>query len=293
MLVAPDARSPRSSGGAAVSESSPTPVEPKPAASVVLVREAPPGSPEPLEVYMIRRNRGMKFLGGYYAFPGGKVDPADGSPAALARCRGVETAEAETIFPGHEGAPALAFWVTAVRELLEESGVLLACDEAGRALDPATPHIREAIERCRKALMAGEPFATLIAREGWYCDLRPLRYLSHFITPISSPIRFTARFFVGPIPPGQEPRLFTEETSEGFWIHPGEGYRRFLSGEMKMAEPAEYGLAYLAQFTSLDDLWAAHDDGRPKFHGIVDRIHVFWEKFDWKQNRFPGLTSGD
>jgi len=291
MLGARDARFPRSSVGAAVSESSPTPVEPKPAASVVLVREATPGSPEPLEVYMIRRNRGMKFLGGYYAFPGGKVDPADGSPAALARCRGVETAEAEVIFPGHEGAPALAFWVTAVRELLEESGVLLACDEAGRALDPATPHIREAIERCRKALMAGEPFAALIAREGWYCDLRPLRYLSHFITPTSSPIRFTARFFVGPIPPGQEPRLFTEETSEGFWIHPGEGYRRFLSGAMKMAEPAEYGLAYLAQFASLDDLWAAHDDGRPKFHGIVDRIHVFWEKFDWKQNRFPSLGS--
>jgi len=29
---------------------------------------------------MIRRDRGMKFLGGYYAFPGGKVDLADGAP---------------------------------------------------------------------------------------------------------------------------------------------------------------------------------------------------------------------
>ena len=56
-----------------------TPAEPKPAASVLLVRDAPAGAREPLEVYMIRRNRGMKFLGGYYAFPGGKVDPVDGS----------------------------------------------------------------------------------------------------------------------------------------------------------------------------------------------------------------------
>src|SRR5438445_3523817 len=128
-------------------------------------------------------------------------------------------------------------------------------------------------------------------RKGWYCDLRSLRYLSHFITPISSPIRFTARFFLGPIPAGQEPRLFTEETSEGFWIFPGEGYRRFLAGEMKMAEPAEYGLAYLAPFASFPDLWAAHDDGRHKFHGIVDRIHVFWDSFDWKRNRFPGNRS--
>src|SRR5436309_13392701 len=131
------------------------PVEPKPAASVVLVRDAPPGAPEPLQVYMIRRNRGMKFLGGYYAFPGGKVDPADGEPTALARCRGVEAADAERILTEHEGSPALAFWVTAVRELLEESGIVLACDDAGRRLDWSRPRTAEAIERCRKAHTAG------------------------------------------------------------------------------------------------------------------------------------------
>lgn len=271
-----------------MSEASRAPVEPRPAASVVLVRSAPRGAPEPVEVYMIRRHRGMKFLGGFYAFPGGKVDPEDGSPESLAHCVGLETVEAEAIFPGHEGAPALAFWVTAVRELLEESGILLACDVGGRSLEATTPAVGAGIERCRKALMASEaPFAELVAREGWRCDLRGLRYLSHFITPRSSPIRFTARFFLCRAPADQEPRLFAEETSEGFWIFPGEGYRRFLAGEMAMAEPAEYTLAYIAQFSSLGDLWAAHADGRHKFHGIVDRIDVFWESFDWKANRFP------
>ena len=85
---------------------------------------------------MIRRNRNMKFLGGYYAFPGGKVDPADGAPRALARCRGIGTAESRgDLLEPRRDSPPLAFWVTAVRELLEESGVLLACDEGGRALD--------------------------------------------------------------------------------------------------------------------------------------------------------------
>src|SRR5438034_1569564 len=107
------------------------PVEPKPAASVLLVRDAPAGAPEPLEVYMIRRNRGMKFLGGYYAFPGGKVDPADGDPAALARVRGVSAADAARCFT--DGVAPIAYWITAARELLEETGVLLACDDGGRA----------------------------------------------------------------------------------------------------------------------------------------------------------------
>jgi len=235
---------------------------------------------------MIRRQKKMKFLGGYYAFPGGKVDAADGAVESLARCHGLAPADAERVFPGGE-RPALAYWVTAVRELLEETGLLLACDAEGRAVDARSDDVVEAIERCRKALMGNEaPFAELLAREGWHCDLRQFRYLSHFITPKTSPIRFTARFFLCPVPHGQEPRLFTEETSEGFWIQPGEGYRRFVAGDMAMAEPAEYGLGYLAQFESLDDVWAAHADGRHKFHGIIDRVE-FWADFDWKENRWP------
>ena len=59
---------------------------------------------------------------------------------------------------------------------------------------------------------------------------------------------------------------------------------------MKMAEPGEYGLGYLAQFASLDELIAAHRDGRHKFQGIADRMEVLWSSFDWKANRFPDLS---
>ena len=263
------------------------PVEPRPAASVVIVRESAPGAAEPLEVWMIRRKKSMKFLGGYYAFPGGRVDAADGAADAVACCYGLDVERAGAMFPGHDGQPALAFWVAAVRELLEESGILLACDVDGRPIDGRDPATRDAIAGLRKDLMAGSPLPALLARHEWACDLRPLRYLSHFITPTSSPIRFTARFFLCPAPPDQSPALFTEETSEAFWIHPGEGYRRFVAGELAMAEPAEYGLGYLAQFRAADELWAAHADGRHKFHGVVDRIHGFWKDFDWKSNRFP------
>jgi 8-oxo-dGTP pyrophosphatase MutT (NUDIX family) len=241
---------------------------------------------------MIRRKKAMKFLGGFYAFPGGKVDADDASAAALGACHGLDVAAAARCFPGHDSPAPLAFWVAAVRELLEESGVLLACDGNGRDVDAAAPHFYERVEEARRALIVGkEPFPAILAREGWRCDLRPLRYMSYFVTPRSSPIRFAARFFLCRLPAGQEPRLFTEETSEGFWIHPGAGYQRFLSGEMAMAEPAEFGLAFIAQFQSVGELWDWCDDNREKFTGIIDRIE-FWQGFDWKQNRFSGRPPG-
>jgi 8-oxo-dGTP pyrophosphatase MutT (NUDIX family) len=265
------------------------PVEPRPAASVIIVRDAARDAPEPIEVYMIRRQRSMKFLGGFYAFPGGKVESTDAAAAVLAGCNGLDPAQADACFPAFGALPPLAFWVTAVRELLEESGVLLACDGEGRAVDVRVPGVGARANAARQALVANAAdFDTLLASEGWRCDLRGLRYLSHFVTPKTSPIRFSARFFLCRLPVGQAPRLYTEETSEGFWIHPGDGYRRFLAKEMAMAEPAEYGLAYIAQFHSVDELWSVCDDDREKFTGIVDRIEFqFWKDFDWAAARWP------
>ena len=257
-----------------------TPTVPRPAASVLLVRDA--ASRAGVEVYMIRRNRGMKFLGGYYAFPGGKVDPADGDPAALARVRGVSADDAARAF--YDGVAPIAYWITAARELLEETGVLMACDGAGRALDVE----QTVIDACRREVMDGASFMDALARRDWHCDLGALRYLSHFTTPKRSPIRFTARFFVSPVPRGQAPQLFTEETSEGFWIAPEDGYWKFVDDQMAMAEPAEYALAYLAQFASLDELWPAHADGRARFEGLSDRSDAVAD--NWKAARFAYRT---
>ena len=110
---------------------------------------------------MIRRQKSMRFLGGFYAFPGGKVDPEDGAPEILARCRGLTEVEAGRLVPSEHGMPALAFWVAAARELLEETGVLPACDETGRAVAPA-----ERIEALRAAHMAKRaPLPALLAAE--------------------------------------------------------------------------------------------------------------------------------
>ncbi|ADD39835.1 NUDIX hydrolase [Stackebrandtia nassauensis] len=56
-----------------------TPVEPRRAATVLILRDLPytAGAPGGVEVYMLRRAASMVFAGGMYAFPGGRVDPSD------------------------------------------------------------------------------------------------------------------------------------------------------------------------------------------------------------------------
>jgi 8-oxo-dGTP pyrophosphatase MutT (NUDIX family) len=226
----------------------------------------------------------MRFLGGYYAFPGGKVDLADRSHEALARARGLSAeAAAGAIGDAADAVPPRAYWFTAVREVFEETGLLLAVDAAGRPVDPAAPGLPERLERHRRAVVAGErSFPAILADEGWFADLAPLAYLAHFVTPPASPIRFSARFFLAPLPAGQTPRLIAEEASEGFWVAPADAYRRFRAGEWPMAEPAEYGTQYLAQFDSYEAVWRHHADGQPKFHGIIDRLDTArYYLFDW------------
>ncbi|GIW72325.1 MAG: hypothetical protein KatS3mg102_1867 [Planctomycetota bacterium] len=59
------------------------PAAPRPAATVVLVREAVAGAGG-IEVYLVQRARGMKFLGGAHVFPGGRVEERDGTPERAA-----------------------------------------------------------------------------------------------------------------------------------------------------------------------------------------------------------------
>jgi len=233
---------------------------------------------------MIRRARDMRFLGGYYAFPGGKVDLPDRGHEALARTRGLSReAAARALGDTMDEVPALAYWIAAVREVFEETGVLLARDSDDQLVAASAPEVATRLEGHRRALVRGErSFTQILLAEGWAADLEPLRYLCQFVTPPASPIRFSARFFLCPVPPGQGPRLIAEEASEGFWVDPGEAYRRFCAREWPMAEPAEYGAQYLAQFDSCEAVWRHHADGRPKFDGIIDRLDAArYYRFDW------------
>src|SRR5262245_58201471 len=117
------------------------PVVPIPAATVVVLREGAAG----LEVLLTHRPATMAFAAGMHVFPGGRVD-ADDASAELS-VRSAVGPEDAAIRLGGDLAPdaALGAHVAAIRELWEESGILLA-DTAAAPAD---------IEGARAALVEG------------------------------------------------------------------------------------------------------------------------------------------
>ena len=108
-------------------------VHPRRASTVVLLRPDEQGG---FEILLTRRPEGMRFLGGFYVFPGGTVHRDDYSARTLERCLELTGEQARAILGGHhEPQEALGHWVAVLRELFEEVGILLCVTESGENVD--------------------------------------------------------------------------------------------------------------------------------------------------------------
>jgi recombination protein RecT len=214
-----------------------SPVVPRPAATVVLVRAGENGG---VLVYMTRRSARARFMPGAYVFPGGAVDAQDRSAAMLARLRG------SVAGAGDELA------VAALRELFEEAGVLIATDGEGRAVSLAP----ERLATLRDEYSNGTPFAALMEREGLFLDARELAYYSNWITPIAEPLRFDTHFFIATAPAGQIASADAAEVHDGVWIGPAIALARAEAGEMTVPFPTRKHLERLAPFDDIPALLA-------------------------------------
>jgi 8-oxo-dGTP pyrophosphatase MutT (NUDIX family) len=197
---------------------------PKHASTVLLVRPDPDGK---FEILLTRRPSEMKFLGGYYVFPGGSVGAEDGSEKILRRCRGLSGREAQRILGDHVGPElSLAHWVAVIRELFEEVGIVLCVGENGAAPDVKDPETARRFEDRRKALVAGSlDFGSFLEAENLFCDLNRITYFSHRVTPEFFPMRFDTRFYLAALPEGQTALQKSEEVADSLWIAPGEALK--------------------------------------------------------------------
>jgi mutator protein MutT len=80
---------------------------------------------------------------------------------------------------------------------------------------------------------------------------------AHWITPSAEPRRFAAQFFLARMPAGQTAVHDTHETTEELWITPREAVERQSRGEIKLPPPTLRNLEELAQYESLEALFAA------------------------------------
>ena len=90
------------------------PAEPRPAASVVLLRRGGKHAERALEVLLLKRTESAKFMPGVWVFPGGAVDPEDGEGEAGYRaCAVRELAEEAAIeLPADEELVLFSRWIT-------------------------------------------------------------------------------------------------------------------------------------------------------------------------------------
>jgi len=160
---------------------------------------------------------------------------------------------------------------TQISALRDENAALRAC--AANASDPA---LRQCVDQVRKGeptTNTKPPLITLSEAAGYsFASGR---------TDVSSAFR-------GALTDKVIPQLIAAASLHRLDLIEVVGH----TDEMAMAEPAEYALAYLSQFGSLDELWAAHADGRARFEGISHRSDRIAD--DWKTARFayrPGRSA--
>ncbi|GGZ82553.1 NUDIX hydrolase [Streptomyces subrutilus] len=232
----------------ALADGSLTPVDPRRAATVMLLRDTPAGP----AVHMLRRRASMAFAGGAYAYPGGGVDPRDEEHRI--GWAGPSREEWATRL-GTDPAVAQAIVCGAVRETFEEAGVLLAGESPDTVVGDTTGGDWEAD---RQALVARElSFARFLDRRGLLLRSDLLGAWARWITPEFEPRRYDTWFFVAALPEGQRTRNASTEADRTVWIRPAEAAAGYDGGELLMMPPTISTLRSLEPYASAADALAA------------------------------------
>ncbi len=199
-----------------------------PAATLVVLREAPSGPPE---ILIVERAKAMAFAPGALVFPGGRVDPGDEALAA-------------TLPPVDQAAARIA----AIRETIEEAGLAIG-------LDPVpTP---DRLATIRHALHEGAPFGAALADAGSALDLAALTYFARWRPDHQRVRTFDTRFFLARLPLGQgEATVDATENVRLLWATARHVLDDADAGRVTIIYPTRRNLERLAQFAAIDDAMA-------------------------------------
>jgi 8-oxo-dGTP pyrophosphatase MutT (NUDIX family) len=213
------------------------------ATTVVLLRDDPV-----LQTYLMRRVPTMAFAAGMYVFPGGRVDEVDLNldvPWTDSEIEPRRMTASEDLARG--------LIVCAVREVFEETGVLLAVDQEGRA-----PTEDDDWETDRASVHASSSALAGILRRRRLClDPALLPLWTHWVTPEIESRRYDVRFFVAAVPAGQRARDVSGEADDVRWTEPERALTEYGIGRLPMLPPTVTTLADLLPFSDVRSVLAA------------------------------------
>lgn len=148
-----------------------TPVRPVDAAGLILLR----GTRDAPEILLGRRHAKTAFLPDIYVVPGGRVDPEDHLPSGFRERPHPAVEQALRI--GNGRRPPIVFLRAALRELHEETGLVLAGSGSGKP--------------------RAAPVWQAYGQAGCAPDFGGFDFLLRAITPVESRRRYNTRFFLG------------------------------------------------------------------------------------------------
>jgi 8-oxo-dGTP pyrophosphatase MutT (NUDIX family) len=213
------------------------PVAPRPAATVVILRDAPGG----IEVFMVERHHQIDFASGALVFPGGKVDAPDGDGAWA------------DLAPAAPAKPERRFFVAAGRETFEEAGLVLARRRGTADLVDADTADR-LVAAHRAPLLGGQTgFAEIVRGEGLELALDLMVPFAHWITPEPYPKRFDTHFFLVAAPVCQLGVHDGSETVQGLWIAPHQALADAEAGHRTLVFATRMNLAKIARHRTVAD----------------------------------------
>lgn len=212
-----------------------TPATPRPAATVVILRDGREG----IEVFMVVRHHEIDFASGALVFPGGKVDDADAHP------------DWSEVAPSAASTLDRAFLVASARETFEEAGLMLARRGNGPGMLGANEAHR-LVETYRSRLIAGTiTFLDLVRTEGLRLATDLMVPFAHWITPESQPKRFDTQFLLVSAPVEQLGAHDGAESVEGFWISPKQALRDAEAGTRTLLFPTHMNLLKLSRVATV------------------------------------------
>ena len=222
-----------------------SPVPAKPSATIVVLRESSSGP----EILLVKRRAGDAF-GESYTFPGGVVD--DDEAASHEFTHGKTADEANSELSVDQGG--LDFFSAAIRELFEETGILLARDATGEWF-----HYGPNVHVLRKEVDQGLlPWSDFLRDQELRMASDALHYFNYWETPLSLPKRWSTRFFLAVLPPGQDATHDGSELTDCRWIIAADALALGRDGGMKLPIPTISTLKSLSVFDSVGDVldWA-------------------------------------